>query len=81
MEAYKLKDKLIQEINNADEGLLRIVEDAIDTYKYTHSSIVSEPVTIGKYNEDISIAESQVAEGDVFTQDEVGEIIKRWGRK
>ena len=81
MEAYKLKEKLIREITNADDNLLKIVEEAIDNYKHTYSGIVSEPISIELYNRDLDKAEKQIAEGDVFTQDEVGEIIKRWGRR
>lgn len=81
MEAYKLKEKLIREITNADDNLLKIVEEAIDSYKHTYSSIVSEPISIELYNRDLDKAEKQIADGDVFTQDEVGEIIKRWGRR
>ena len=81
MEAYKLKEKLIREITNADDNLLKIVEEAIDNYKHTYSGIVSEPISIELYNRDLGKAEKQIAEGDVFTQDEVGEIIKRWGRR
>lgn len=81
MEADKLKEKLIREITNADDNLLKIVEEAIDSYKHTYPGIVSEPISIELYNRDLGKAEKQIAEGDVFTQDEVGEIIKRWGRR
>jgi hypothetical protein len=81
MEAYKLRQKLLLEISNADEVLLKVVEDAIETYNHTHIPMVSEPMSVEEYNREYEIAEKQIANGDVFTQEEVTEIIKRWGRK
>ncbi|MHA3787529.1 hypothetical protein ACX0HA_04900 [Flavobacterium hauense] len=81
MEAYKLREKLIQEISMADENLLKIVEDAIDVYQQRHPVIVSEPISIEQYNKELDIADEQFEKGDVFTHDEVSELIKRWGRK
>lgn len=81
MEAYKLREKLIQEISMADENLLKIVEDAIDVYQQSHPVIVSEPISLDQYNKELDIADEQFENGDVFTQDEVSELIKRWGRK
>jgi hypothetical protein len=81
MEAYKLREKLIQEISMADENLLKIVEDAIDVYQQSHPVIVSEPISLDQYNKELDIADEQFENGDVFTQDEVSELVKRWGRK
>jgi len=81
MEAYKLRQKLLLEISNADEVLLKVVEDAIETYNHTNIPMVSEPMSVEEYNREYEIAEKQIANGDVFTQEEVTEIIKRWGRK
>ncbi|MNL57824.1 hypothetical protein D3C87_1814140 [compost metagenome] len=81
MEAYKLREKLIQEISLADENLLKVVEDVIETYNQSHPLIVSEPVSLEQYNIELSIADEQIEKGDVFTQEEVSELIKRWGRK
>lgn len=39
---------------------------------------MNEKITIGEYNRELDIADEQVANGDVFTQDEVLEIIKSW---
>lgn len=38
-------------------------------------------ISIEKYNREYEIAEQQIADGDVFTQEEVIEIIKSWRRK
>jgi hypothetical protein len=81
MEAYKLREKLIQEISIADENLLKVVGDVIESYNQQHPLIVSEPISAEQYNKELTIAEQQIDNGDVFTQDEVNEIIKRWGRK
>lgn len=40
-----------------------------------------EPISIEEYNREYDIAEQQIADGDVFTEEEVDEIIKGWGRK
>ncbi len=81
MEAYKLREKLLQEINDADEVLLRVVEDVIESYNQTRIPMVSEPISIEQYNRELDFADEQIADGDVFTQEEVREIIKRWGRR
>jgi hypothetical protein len=80
MEAIKLREKLIFEISTANDSLLKVVEDAIENYNHSHSAIVSEPITIGQYNHEINLAEEDITNGDVFTHDEVSEIIKRWKR-
>lgn len=81
MEAIKLREKLINEINSADDALLKVVEDAIESYHNVAVPIVSEPLTISEYNKEIALAEEDIAKGDVFTQDEVSEIINRWKRR
>jgi len=80
MEDVKLREKLIQKINVADDQLLKVVEDVIESYNYSQSTIVSEPMTIEQYNKEIELAEEDIANGNVFTHEEVGEIIKRWKR-
>jgi len=42
---------------------------------------MNKHITIEKYNRDIDIAEEQCETGDVFSQEEVVEIIKSWGDK
>jgi len=38
-------------------------------------------ISIEEYNRDYDIAEEQITNGDVFTQEEVSEIIKIWGKR
>ncbi|RZM09101.1 MAG: hypothetical protein EOO88_49265 [Pedobacter sp.] len=78
MEAIKMREKLIDVINNADEGLLHVVQEVVDNYKYGAGKLVSEPISAEQYNKEIDIAEQNIKSGEVFTQAEVGEIIKRW---
>lgn len=80
MEAIKLREKLINEISTADHTLLKVVEEVIEYYHHSDASTVSEPLTIDQYNTEIARAEENIVKGDVFTQDEVSEIIKRWKR-
>jgi len=80
MEAIKLREKLIQEISNADEELLKAVDNVMENYNQLHITIVSEPLTIDQYNKEIELAENDIANGDVFTQEEVEAIVKRWRR-
>ncbi|KGO87206.1 hypothetical protein Q765_05920 [Flavobacterium rivuli WB 3.3-2 = DSM 21788] len=80
MEAIKLREKLIQEINVADDQLLKVVEDVIENYNHIQYNIVSEPMTIEQYNNEIEFADNDIASGNVFTHDEVSEIVKRWRR-
>jgi len=81
MEVIKLREKLIYEISTGDDELLKVVEDAIDSYNYLHTTIVSEPLTIEQYNKEIELAENDITNGDVFTQEEVEAIVKRWRRE
>ncbi|MCW4468105.1 hypothetical protein OGH69_03935 [Flavobacterium sp. MFBS3-15] len=81
MEAYRLREKLLREITDADEVLLKIVEDAIETYHHTRLPIASEPMSIEQYNRELDISLEQIKSNDVFTEEEVDEIIKRWGKR
>ncbi len=81
MEAYKLREKILRELNDADEVLLMVMEDAIEAYHKTQFPMVSEPMSIEQYNRELDISLEQIANNNVFTEDEVDEIIKRWGRK
>lgn len=40
-----------------------------------------EPISFEEYNRELDIAIQQIANGDVFSEEEVTEIIKGWGRK
>ena len=80
MEAIKLREKLIQEISAANEELLKVVDDVIENYNHLHITIVSEPLTIDQYNKEIELAENDITNGEVFTQEEVEAIVKRWRR-
>ena len=81
MEAYKLREKILREVNEADEILLRVMDDAIEAYHHTQFPMVSEPISIEQYNRELDIADEQIPNGDVFTQEDVSELIKRWGRR
>jgi hypothetical protein len=37
-------------------------------------------ISIEEYNTDLDISIEQIANGDVFTEEEMEEIIKTWGR-
>ena len=77
-----MREKLIREISNADEELLRVVDDIIDGYNAIDQKIVSEPMSMEQYNKRIEIAEEDIANGDVFTQEEVVAMFeKKWKKR
>jgi len=81
MEAVNPKERLIQYINNADEGLLHVVKAVIESYKDNEIvaySVDGDPLTQKQYHRELMAAEEEVAQGEFISQEDLEHETETW---
>ncbi len=74
MATLDLRQSVLEYVKRADNRFLRLVKAMAENYD-------EERISIEQYNKELDESIDEIARGETYTQEEMGERIKKWAKK
>lgn len=74
MATLDLRQSVLEYVKKADNRFLRLVKAMAENYD-------EERISIEQYNRELEESIDQIARGETYTHQEMGERIKKWAKK
>lgn len=74
MATLDLRQSVLEYVKKADNRFLRLVKAMADNYD-------EDRISIEQYNRELDESMDQIARGETYTHQEMGERIKKWAKK
>lgn len=77
MATLDLRQSVLEYVKKADHRFLRLVKAMADNYNDDND----ERIGLEQYNKELDESIAQIEKGELYSQEEVGEHIKKWAGK